>query len=74
MTLIYWVTGLMSSGITGLLGLTQYIGDFNFIGPFITPVFHAYFDGFGAFIQTLVFMTLTALFVAQELPEEEEAK
>lgn len=40
--------------------------------PFATPLLHAYFDVFSSFIQTLVFVYLTALFVAQERPEEEE--
>lgn len=73
MTLIYWVTGSMSTGLAGLLGFVNVpvIGEFNYIGPFLAPLFHAYFDAFGAFIQTLVFMMLTALFVAQEMPEEE---
>lgn len=73
MTLIYWVTGNMSIGISGLLGFANvpFIGEFNYIGPLVAPLFHAYFDVFGAFIQTLVFMMLTALFVAQEMPDEE---
>lgn len=42
--------------------------------PIATPLLHAYFDAFSAFIQTLVFVSLTALFIAQEKPEpiEEE--
>ena len=39
--------------------------------PFVTPVLHAYFDAFSTFIQTLVFVYLTTLFVAQEKPEPE---
>lgn len=72
MTLIYWVTGNISGSLTGLVGLNTvpFIGEINYVAPFLAPVFHAYFDAFGAFIQTLVFMMLTALFTAQELPEE----
>lgn len=40
--------------------------------PFVTPVLHAYFDAFSSFIQTLVFVYLTTLLVAQEKPEVEE--
>lgn len=40
--------------------------------PIITPVFHAYFDLFSGFIQTLVFTSLTVLLIAQEKPVEEE--
>ena len=72
MMLIYWVTGSVSTSLGGLVGLTSVpvVGEINFVAPVLAPVFHAYFDAFGAFIQTLVFMMLTALFTAQELPEE----
>lgn len=43
-----------------------------FISPIITPVFHAYFDLISGFIQSMVFVFLTCLFVAQERPEEVE--
>jgi len=62
MALVYWSTGLVCEAITGSF--------FNFLGPVITPVFHAYFDLFGAFVQTLVFLSLTCLFIAAEGPEE----
>ena len=44
--------------------------------PIATPLLHAYFDLFSGFVQTMVFVFLTALFIAQERPEEieEEAK
>ena len=45
-----------------------------FIAPFITPILHAYFDLFSAFIQTAVFIMLTMLFVANEVPDEEDIK
>lgn len=41
-----------------------------FFVPFATPLLHAYFDLFSGFIQTMVFVFLTALFIAQEKPEE----
>ena len=40
--------------------------------PIVTPVLHAYFDLFSGFVQTLVFVYLTALFIAQEKPEDIE--
>ena len=40
--------------------------------PILTPALHAYFDVFSTYIQTLVFITLTALFIAQERPEPVE--
>ncbi len=42
--------------------------------PIVTPVLHAYFDAFSAFVQTLVFISLTALLVAQEKPDPVEAE
>lgn len=62
MALIYWATGLVAELLTGSI--------FNFVGPIIAPAFHAYFDLFGAFVQTLVFLSLTCLFIAAEGPEE----
>ena len=62
MSLIYWATGVAAEALTG--------SAFNFFGPIIAPVFHAYFDFFGAFVQTLVFLSLTCLFIAAEGPEE----
>lgn len=37
----------------------------------VAPVLHCYFDIFSGFIQTLVFCTLTTMFVAGKLPDEE---
>ncbi len=37
----------------------------------IAPALHLYFDLFSSFIQTLVFCTLTLVFIAGKLPEEE---
>ena len=45
-----------------------------FIAPLVTPIFHAYFDVFSGAIQTLVFMFLSMLFVAQEKPEEDKVE
>ena len=40
--------------------------------PIATPLFHAYFDLVSGSIQTMVYMFLCCLLVAQEKPEEEE--
>lgn len=45
-----------------------------FLVPVITPVLHAYFDMFSGFVQTLVFVFLTCLFIAQERPDDIEAE
>jgi len=41
-----------------------------FITPIVTPMLHAYFDLFSGFVQTMVFVFLTVLFVAQERPDD----
>jgi len=43
-----------------------------FIAPIITPVLHAYFDLFSGLIQTVVFISLTTIFIGQEIPEDDE--
>ena len=68
MSLIYSAIGLLSNKLIGLVaGPGTY---FNFLAPFIAPVFHAYFDLFSGFIQTLVFTTLTVVLVGNDIPEE----
>ncbi len=41
------------------------------LAPVIMPVFHAYFDMFSGFIQTIVFVMITMMDIAQGAPEEE---
>lgn len=65
MLLLYTFTGYLS-------GLVPVIGQFDFIGPIIGPFFHAYFDLFVGFIQMYVFISLTTVFVGNELPSEPE--
>lgn len=59
MFLVYWATGSLSNLI---------FEHFNIFGVIIAPVFHAYFDIFGAFIQTLIFVLLSMLLIATEIP------
>ena len=40
--------------------------------PFITPVLHAYFDLFSGLIQTVVFLFLSMIFIANEGPEDDD--
>ena len=60
LSLIYSFTGYLS----------EYVINFNFLGPLIAPIFHAYFDVFAGFIQTLVFVTLSSILIALELNED----
>ena len=41
--------------------------------PILTPLLHAYFDLFSGFVQTMVFVFLTVLFISQERPDDIEA-
>jgi F-type H+-transporting ATPase subunit a len=66
LSMIYWATGNATEILFNLLG----IQNLNFLGPLIAPVFHAYFDLFGALIQTLVFLSLSVLFISAEIPSE----
>ena len=56
MGLVYSFTGWLSN----------FILPFNFLGPIIAPVLHAYFDVFAGCIQTLVFVTLSSILIAVE--------
>ena len=42
----------------------------GFLAIVITPVFHAYFDLFSGFIQTVVYIMLTMLLINSEVPDE----
>jgi F-type H+-transporting ATPase subunit a len=65
MTLVYGLMGSISTAIFSFLpaGLNSI-----FFAPFVTPWLHLYFDLFSAFIQTLVFISLSMLLIAQEGP------
>lgn len=75
MALIYFSLGELSSWIFSFLP-----AGFNslWLAPLVAPWFHLYFDLFSALIQTLVFISLSMLFIAQEGParpsKDEEEK
>lgn len=64
MSLIYTATGGLSNLILGWTGI-----DFNVLGVFLAPLFHAYFDVFAGFIQMYIFISLTMAFVSNELDD-----
>ena len=68
MQLVYGATQALSNAIAGFFGAKG--GVFNFIGPIVAPVLHAYFDLFAGFIQTLVFVTLTMVLIGNDIPED----
>ena len=41
-----------------------------FLAPIPLAILHAYFDLFSGLIQTVVFISLTAIFIGQEIPED----
>ena len=59
MYLVYSLTGWLSS----------FIIDFNFLGPIVAPILHAYFDIFAGCIQTLVFVALSSILIMMENPD-----
>ncbi len=75
MSLIYFSLGQLSDWVFSFLpsGLSSL-----WLAPLIAPWFHLYFDLFSALIQTLVFISLSMLFIAQEGParpsKDEEEK
>ena len=73
MTLIYQgMNGLGDVVINFVVnGADQAFSIGGVITPIVTPVLHAYFDLFSGLIQTVVFLFLTMIFVANEGPEEE---
>jgi F-type H+-transporting ATPase subunit a len=60
--LVYAFTAYLSS-------LIPVIGAFNFIGPFIAPFLHFYFDLFVGAIQMFIFISLTTVFIGNELSQ-----
>lgn len=67
MSIVYSALGELSSMIFSFINSPI---NSIFIAPIVTPILHAYFDLFSAFIQTTVFIFLTMIFVGQELPED----
>ena len=70
MSILY--AGLEGLSATVFAALEPVIGEWNqvFLAPIITWVFHLYFDLWSGFIQTTVFLSLTSIYVGQEIPED----
>lgn len=43
--------------------------EFNIVGVFVGPLLHLYFDVFGTYVQTMVFLFLSSIFIADEKVE-----
>ena len=70
MTLVYQALGNIGDSVCKIVEDNMTVG--NMISPIITPVLHAYFDLFSGLIQTIVFIFLTMIFVANEGPDDDE--
>lgn len=68
MTLLYAALEAASSAVFSFF---DSIWNQVFFAPIATPILHAYFDLFSGFIQTLVFISLTMIYVGLEAPQEE---
>ena len=66
MSVIYSGCLFLSNMILGFFCLSG----FNFVGVIVAPFFHAYFDVFAGFIQMFIFISLTMVFISNELKEE----
>lgn len=67
MSIIYWALGKVSNLIFG--GFVAAGWSSIILPPLVTPILHAYFDVFSGVIQTLIFLMLTMIQIAQEDPD-----
>lgn len=75
MTLLYTAIGSIGDSVISFVnaaGATDALHVGGMIAPYITTILHAYFDLFSGLIQTTVFISLTTIFLGQEVPEEDE--
>jgi len=61
---------LVYTGTAGISGLIPVIGNFNFVGVFVAPLLHVYFDIFIGFMQMFIFATLVLVFMRNNVPDE----
>lgn len=69
MKLLYNATGALTNFLFGLLGFKAVP---NFIALFAAPPLHAYFDVFAGFVQMFIFISLTMVFISNELNDDKE--
>ena len=75
MTIISYFIDLLAGLITpGIAPINGYNIGSLILNPILTAPFHAYFDLFSGLIQTVVFISLSTIFIGQELPEEIDVK
>ena len=66
---MYSAIGSLGDVVIEYANQSMHVG--GFIAPFVTPVLHAYFDLFSGLIQTVVFLFLSMIFIANEGPEDD---
>lgn len=62
---------LFGNILSGSVIMAIFYSILGYAAVFVAPVFHCYFDIFSGYIQTLVFCTLTTIFIAGKMPEED---
>lgn len=72
MSLLYYSLEGLSDVLFGLSFAGPVGYQSIFIAPIFTPALHLYFDLFSGFIQTLVFIMLTQIYILQEQNEPDE--
>lgn len=70
MTLLYAALNGIGGTVIDAVGHTFRAG--SFVAPIVTPILHAYFDLFSGLIQTVVFLFLSMIFIANEGPEDDD--
>lgn len=67
MSLLYSATGMLSNWLLSFTGLSN---NLNIAALAVAPALHAYFDVFAGFIQMFIFISLTMVFISNELKSE----
>ena len=67
MSIVYWALGQLSGMIFSFINSAW---NQIFIAPIVTPILHAYFDLFSGLIQTVIFLFLTMINIANEVPDD----
>lgn len=57
--------------LSGCVIMSIFYSLLGWIAMFVAPPFHLYFDIFSGFIQTLVFCTLTTVFISGKMPDDD---
>lgn len=74
MTIISYFIDQLANLIIPVAPINGYNIGSLILNPILTAPFHAYFDLFSGLIQTVVFISLSTIFIGQELPEEIDVK